>query len=209
MCSPSAATRDPHPLLLRTCIERLARDTNGGASAGSAEAATMEAVVQALEATQATTALDPDLLAGTWNQIYTNNPAGGTVAGDGQTSRRSMIGPVSGRVTQIVRLPEDAGTSGRYTQRAAAGRGLLEARLDAALEPLPYPGQGPLAWSVSFETFSWRALWRVLPLRARELGGKGGGEWRHTYVDANWRVMRAANRRGDGQETLYVLRRGS
>ena len=33
-----------------------------------------------------------------------------------------------------------------------------------------------------------------------------GGEWRTTYVDERWRVMRAGNRRDD-KESLYVLRR--
>ena len=49
-------------------------------------------------------------LAGAWEQIYTDNVKGsGTVKGNGSWSRRKLIGPLSGRVLQIIDYEEPFG----------------------------------------------------------------------------------------------------
>ena len=190
---------------LTSRIAQLARETAGGARSTAAQAAAIEEAVQSLEKTQLTQALDPAAACGVWSQLYCDNPAAGTVAGDGRSSRRQLIGPISGRVTQRVLANASGGMPSRYEQRATAGKGLLEARLEATIVQTPYAGAGPLVWTVAFETFAWR--WLGVPLRSRRLPPGRGGEWRTTYLDDEWRVMRAGSMRGDGAESLYVLRR--
>ena len=142
------------------------------------------------------------LTIGIWNQVYCDNLSGGITWGDGQSSRRKLIGRVTGRVTQrVLSDSADDDLPSAYEQRATFGRGLLEARLVASVTPKT---ENPLVWSVDFETFSWRAA--GIRTKSSRLPPGRGGEWRTTYVDQGWRVMRAGNRRDD-QESTYVLRR--
>ena len=199
LCKGSQDT--PHPLLLQTHIQRLAAQVRGGAAAAPAQAAEMEALVQLLESQPS----DDGAAAtcGTWDQIYCDNPGAGTTWGNGRTSRRRLIGPITGRVTQVV-MPDDSGMPSTYQQRATFGRIMLEARLDASVD---VDADEPTTWSVEFQRFSWR-LGTLLPMRSRAMPPGRGGTWRNTYVSREWRVMRAGNRqRGDGKESLYVLRR--
>ena len=92
-----------HPLLLKTYIAQCAKETNGGATATPAERAEMSALVSMLEESAATKPWDCSQLAcGTWEQCYTDNPRGGVVAADGYSSKRKLIGPIKGTITQCV-----------------------------------------------------------------------------------------------------------
>lgn len=203
-----AGTTNPSPPLLKACIEQLACDARGGAHVTPELLSDMNEAVQLLEASQSSVGMDATLACGSWNQIFCDNPGGGIVSGNGRTSRRKMVGPISGRVTQIIH-PDELGLPCRYEQRAAFMSGLaLEARLTASIVPLDQArGQSELAWDVTFESFGWGSLRGAIPLRRRDLPPGGGGKWRNTFLDENWRVMRAGSRRADGKESLYVLRR--
>ena len=199
----SSALATPAPRTLIAQIESLSKEVRGGAAATPAQTAEMARLVSLLEESQPREARSAAACQGTWSQIYCDNPAAGTTWGDGKTSRRKMIGRITGRVTQVV-LPDEAGLTTSYQQRATFGRVLLEARLVAIVQPQP---EDDCTWSVDFESFSWRAAGGLLPLRSRPMPPGRGGTWRNTYADETCRVMRAGNRRGDGKETLYVLRR--
>lgn len=203
-----AGIANPSPSLLKTCIEQLARAARGGALITPDQLRDMEEAVQLLEQSQSGKAMDPTLACGSWNQIFCDNPGAGIVSGNGWSSRRKLMGPLSGKVTQIV-SPGESGLPSRYQQRAALASGvLLEARLSASIVELYPPSRGSgLAWDVTFETFGWSTLRGALPLRRRQLPPGGGGKWRTTYLDESWRVMRAGSRRAEGKESLYVLRR--
>ena len=105
-------------------------------------------------------------LAGVWEQIYTDNPNAGTVAGDGKSSRRKMLGPLSGRVQQLINYEAET-EEFTYVQRARSYVALgLQAELRTTVEAQP-DGQ---SWSVAFDTFGWSLLGGRLPLHATGVG---------------------------------------
>ena len=142
-------------------------------------------------------------LAGVWEQIYTDNPNAGTVAGDGKSSRRKMLGPLSGRVQQLINYEAET-EEFTYVQRARSYVALgLQAELRTTVEAQP-DGQ---SWSVAFDTFGWSLLGGRLPLRCKALPEGRGGTWLTTYLDFDTRVMKAYSAGRDGPPTTYFLKR--
>ena len=95
---------------------------------------------------------------------------------------------------QVVSLEE-----GTYKQRVRSRVPPVTAELTAGIR---IDGTPEDAWDVAFERFEVRGA--GLPLRRRSV--EGGGQWTHTYLDADTRVMRT-KRKGGGGEFLFVLRR--
>lgn len=150
---------------------------------------------------------------------------------DRRTARRKLLGPppsplaalpLTGRVTQLVDL-----SVGEYRQRGQQPR---VSRGDSSLQPPPprlfghrqrvqsralglraelraavAPTEDGEAWEVAFRSFTFSAAAGRLPLRARETSGYEG-VWRHSYVDADTRVMRT-RKKGADDEWVFVLRR--
>ena len=181
-----------HPLAIKAAMVCLAKETRGGAAATAVEAAEMETLACMLEARNPTPEpAGSALLNGAWDQIYTSNTVGITF-GDGRSMRRKLLGPLDGRVTQLVDQ-----SRALYRQRIEAPpyvRGELRAKFAVS---------GPQTWAVSFRRFTLKALlW--LPVRWRR--AEYEGSWTHTYLDGNTRLMRT-RRAGGGGEFLFVLRR--
>lgn len=199
----------------------LAAATRGGADADEAQAAEMERLVAQLEARSEERRVecgDPsasaerdgaltadEALDGEWDQVYCSNPKGGVVWSDGRTARRQLLGPLSGRVTQLV-----DSAAGSYKQRVELkllGVPLLRAELDADIRPAAAADANAVAaWDVKFSRLTLRAG-ALLPLRARSAEGYAGC-WTHTYLDEDTRVMRTRRLEGGG-EWVYVLRRSA
>jgi pimeloyl-ACP methyl ester carboxylesterase len=194
------------PAEIKERIWALARATQGGAHISDAEGAEMRRLVSQLESLNPTArAASSPLMEGEWDQIYTDNPGGGVVDGDGRTARRQLIGPLSGRITQQVSLGE-----GAYRQRVRAKLlGVLPvcAELLAEVEP-----EGETTWRVRFDTFALAVAGQ--PLRRKGTSGYTG-MWTHTYLDGDTRVMRTPprqpNKAEESQEEelahTFVLRR--
>jgi len=123
------------------------------------------------------------------------------VWGNGRFSRRTLKGPISGRVQQVVRYTAQP-LRFEYAQRARARLFLgLQAELRATVDPQP----DGVTWEVAFSDFGWSLLFGRLPLRRRKkLPPGGGGQWRTTYLDENTRILRSQGRRS-GPPTTYVL----
>ena len=91
---------------MKEALVTLAAATTGGATATDAdraEAAALLALLEAAAEPTGTWAQRADLIEGTWEQIWTDNPQSGTVWGNGRSSRRKLKGPISGRVVQIIK----------------------------------------------------------------------------------------------------------
>lgn len=136
-------------------------------------------------------AVGASVLDGEWDQIYTSNSFGIT-SGNGKWTKRELLGPLRGRVTQLV----DSGR-GEYRQRIQTRAGLVRGQLLASFTAVDMR-----TWSVEFKKFTVSVL-RV-PLRWRAASYQG--TWTHTYVDANTRIMRTARASGGG-DFLFILRR--
>ena len=136
----------------------------------------------------------PSVLDGEWDQIYTDNPAGITF-GNGRLMRRKLLGPFTGRVTQLI---DTSAESAHYRQRIQTWAGLLrgELRVDVS-------ATSPSTWAVRFDRFTLKVL-RV-PVRWRSAAYEG--TWTHTYVDADTRIMRAQRAGGEGAGFMFILRR--
>lgn len=209
----AALPRDPGAL--KQEIYALAARTNGGATATEGDRSEAAELIAALEASEGEPApAKSALMAGVWDQVYTDNPQAGTVRGDGRSARRrlwplkgTLIWPlrgfISGRVVQIIDYDEGTGTF-RYAQRARAWRALgLQAKMRASVDPQP----DGLTWRVNFEDLGWALLGGLLPLAPRKrLPPGSGGEWRTTFLDSEMRILRSRSFRG-GPPTSYVLRR--
>jgi len=185
------------PIKIR--IWDLAQRLVGGGRSQSPEAEAdvdaMEDLVRQLEARNPTPdAATSPLLAGEWDQVYCSNPGGTPIVwSDGRSSRRQLAGPLAGRVTQIIDSQE-----GTYKQRVESRLLSTRAELTATIRP-----QSADSSAVEFRSFAVRAA----GLRLRERSAEGYvGEWTHTYLDTNTRVMRT-RRNGGGGEFLFVLRR--
>jgi len=184
---------------IKMAIWALAQKLVGGGRSQSPEAEAdvdaMEDLVRQLEARNPTPdAATSPLLAGEWDQVYCTNPGGTPIVwSDGRSSRRQLAGPLAGRVTQIIDSQE-----GTYKQRVASRLLSTRAELTATIRP-----QSADSSAVEFRSFAVRAA----GLRLRERSAEGYvGEWTHTYLDTNTRVMRT-RRNGGGGEFLFVLRR--
>ena len=188
-----SSTQPPHRLRVLDDIIDLAACTNGGGTATAEEAAEMEVLASLLE--QSDPGLEPaatgTMLDGEWDQIYTSN-AFGITAGNGMWTKRELVGPLRGRVTQLV----DSGR-GEYRQRIQTRAGLVRGQLLAS-----FTAVDTQSWAVTFKKFTVSVL-RV-PLRWRAASYQG--TWTHTYVDADTRIMRTARATGGG-EFLFILRR--
>ena len=205
-----AAAREPHPMPLKAALVDLAAKTRGGARATAQDAADAAVLIEKLElcgGVEGDWADRGPAMAGVWEQIYTDNPNAGTVAGDGKSSRRKMLGPLSGRVQQLINYEVSAETGLEeftYVQRARSYVALgLQAELRTTVEAQP-DGQ---SWSVAFDTFGWSLLGGRLPLRCKALPEGRGGTWLTTYLDVDTRVMKAYSAGRDGPPTTYFLKR--
>ena len=205
-----AAAREPHPMPLKAALVDLAARTRGGARATAQDAADAAVLIEKLElcgGIEGDWAERGPAMAGVWEQIYTDNPNAGTVAGDGKSSRRKMLGPLSGRVQQLINYEVSAETGLEeftYVQRARSYVALgLQAELRTTVEAQP-DGQ---SWSVAFDTFGWSLLGGRLPLRCKALPEGRGGTWLTTYLDFDTRVMKAYSAGRDGPPTTYFLKR--
>ena len=206
--------KHPHPLVIKQEICALAAQTNGGATAEGVQATQVDHLISMLEESSGSRpirnwAARGNAMSGTWDQVYTNNTAGaGTVRGNGISSRRRLVGPLSGRVLQVIKYEEPFGREiplkFTYAQRAC-GRKLalgLQAEMTASVDAL----DDGITWSVNFEELSWSLLGGRVPLRKRRLPSESGGTWRTTYLDADTRILRSQNNMG-GPPTVYVLRK--
>ena len=186
----------PHPLRVKQAIFDFAAETNGGSKASERDAAEFQVLAELLESNNSCKAPTGSMAAGAeidgeWYQIYTSNTMGITY-GNGRLMKRKLIGPLSGRVTQLVDT-----SFGTYRQRIQTRLGLVRGQLDAEFTPVD-----AFTWAVTFTRFTVSAF--RLPLRSR--AAEYQGEWTHTYVDANTRIMRTKRAAGGG-EFLFVLRR--
>ena len=209
-----ASCRSPHPLVIKQSLASIAARTTGGANASPSDVLASEELIQLLEAYGSEQpvrnwAARGPTLAGEWEQIYTDNVKGsGTVKGNGSWSRRKLIGPLSGRVLQIIDYEEPFGREippkFAYRQRARGRKRALglQAEMSASIEPQ----DDGITWRVSFEEFAWSLFYGRLTLRKRSLPEGSGGTWKTTYLDADTRVLRSENNRG-GAPTVYLLRR--
>jgi len=202
------------PIKIR--IWDLAQRLVGGGRSQSPEAEAdvdaMEDLVRQLEARNPTPdAATSPLLDGEWDQVYCTNPGGSPVVwSDGRSSRRQLAGPLCGRVTQIIDSQAGVQGTGSYKQRVQSRLLSIRAELSATIRP-----QGADSSAVEFRRFAVRAA----GLRLRDRSAEGYvGEWTHTYLDSNTRVMRTRREGGGGGgeggggedrkgEFLFVLRR--
>ena len=193
--------RSPHPLPLKQALVAISRATAGGATASTESAAEAAELISLLERTADIPSWETrgPLMDGAWDQIYTDNPQGGTVWSDGTSARRRLIGPVSGRVLQMISF--NAPDTFAYAQRA---RSRLALGLQAEMRASVAAQLDGVTWAVTFEEFTWSLLGGRLPLRRRKLPPGSGGEWRTTFVDSDTRVLRSQSNRG-GAPTTYVL----
>ena len=185
-----------HPLRVNAGITWLAAETNGGSTSTPQQKAEMEVLAEMLERQNPCPAptATPSVLDGEWDQIYTDNPAGITF-GNGRLMRRKLLGPFTGRVTQLI---DTSAESAHYRQRIQTWAGLLrgELRVDVS-------ATSPSTWAVRFDRFTLKVL-RV-PVRWRSAAYEG--TWTHTYVDADTRIMRAQRAGGEGAGFMFILRR--
>lgn len=195
----------PQPLALKQALVALSRSTDGGARATDADAAEAADLIKLLESAAGPASSWADRagqIEGAWDQVYTDNPQAGTVWSDGRRSRRRLLGPLSGRVQQVITVDAEL-LHFAYAQRATARLFLgLQAEMRANVEAEP----DGVTWKVAFEDFGWSLLGGRVPLRRRKLPPGSGGVWRTTYLDADTRILRTQSSRG-GPPTVYVLRR--
>ena len=200
-------TRSPHPLPVKQALRRMAAQTSGGMRASPSQAAEVQALVHLLESAEGSESRPTwqargSLIAGRWDQIYTDNLKAGTVWASGTSSRRKLVGPISGRILQCIEHKPPNGFT--YIQRA---RSSLAFGLQAEMRASVRAEDDGVTWQVSFDSFHWSLLGGWIPLRKpRLLPRESGGEWRTTYVDSDTRIIRALNRRG-GPAVTYVLGR--
>ena len=180
---------------LKAKITALAKRTFGGAKADESEAAEMERLIGLLEGLNKPEQEKPaNLVNGEWDQIYTSNTRGPPITyADGKLAKRKMLGPIAGRLTQIISLSD-----GTYKQRAQA-YGLGRAEMTADLKPI-----SATEWDVKFKRFGWSLA--GVPLKSTDTSGYTG-TWTTSFVDEDTRVMRTKRADGEGGEFVFVLKR--
>ncbi|KAJ8606032.1 hypothetical protein CTAYLR_010788 [Chrysophaeum taylorii] len=165
----------------KAAIERLSAGTENGIRASDEAAAEIAALIAGLENANPTADIATSgLLDGTWQLVYTTTK--GSSAG--------ALGPFVGTVSQIIDLG-----AGSYVNLVELP--LLTGKLGATWDV-----EGPDTWTVNFEFIEFFLFGQSVtkkPLTAK-------GTWEMTYLDSDFRILRAQGKK-DAPPNVYVLKR--
>jgi len=162
-------------------IVSVAAGTSNGLAASPEKVARIEELARALEQNCPVRApADSPLSDGEWMLVYTTNK--GDSAG--------KVGPFVGKVTQVIMLEDE-----RYFNIVEVGP--LRAELEAT-----WIVRGAKNWTVIFKTLAVK-LFGMQLLQSEFDVENARGDWIISYVDEDFRIIRATGR--EGVTNIYIL----